>query len=377
MIKKIKNAIFHSLYNRVGFRTNKKIIVFESDDWGSIRMPSLKVYNNLLNKGLRVDCCHYCRFDSLAVKEDMEMLFDLLLSYTDSRGSNPVITANTIVANPDFDKIKASDFQHYFYKGLQETLNEYPDCSFDLWKKGIAQNIFHPQFHGREHLNVSRWMHALQSKSKEAHLAFENRLFGISQTISNEKRPSFLAALDADCRQDLMGQKQILEEGLDLFKKIFNYESDSFIAPNYIWHSSIEDILMNKNIKFIQGAFFQNEPNLKGSLTKKIHFCGQKNKNKQLFLTRNCFFEPSSLSTKDWVASCLTDINNAFAVQKPAVISVHRVNFIGSIDKRNRDNTLFGMHALIQGIMKHWPDVEFLTSDALGEFILASCDHEN
>ena len=36
--------IFHNLLSIPGWRTNRHIVVIESDDWGSIRMPSKEVY---------------------------------------------------------------------------------------------------------------------------------------------------------------------------------------------------------------------------------------------------------------------------------------------------------------------------------------------
>ena len=40
----IKQTITHNLLNIPGWRTKRHIVVIESDDWGSIRMPSKEVY---------------------------------------------------------------------------------------------------------------------------------------------------------------------------------------------------------------------------------------------------------------------------------------------------------------------------------------------
>ena len=44
----LKQTITHNLLNILGWRTKRHIVVIESDDWGSIRMPSKKVYDKLL-----------------------------------------------------------------------------------------------------------------------------------------------------------------------------------------------------------------------------------------------------------------------------------------------------------------------------------------
>jgi hypothetical protein len=72
---------------------------------------------------------------------------------------------------------------------------------------------------------------------------------------------------------------------------------------------------------------------------------------------------------RDWVDSCLFDISTAFRWHKPAIISSHRVNYIGALYRENRDNGLIQLEALLREIMKSWPDARFVTSAELGEFI--------
>ena len=61
-------------------------------------------------------------------------------------------------------------------------------------------------------------------------------------------------------------------------------------------------------------------------------------------LVRNCVFEPS-LSTSDFddVGSCLKQISNSFLFRKPAIITTHRINFIGVIDEDNRDRNIISL----------------------------------
>jgi hypothetical protein len=52
MINSLKSTLSRNLTNARGWRTNRKIIVFESDDWGSIRMPHMLIINNNIKNGL-------------------------------------------------------------------------------------------------------------------------------------------------------------------------------------------------------------------------------------------------------------------------------------------------------------------------------------
>ena len=69
-------SIVRNLANLPGWRTNRKIVVIESDDWGTIRMSSKEAFNSLLNKGYPVDQCPYNKYDALESNQDLEMLFD-------------------------------------------------------------------------------------------------------------------------------------------------------------------------------------------------------------------------------------------------------------------------------------------------------------
>jgi len=121
-------------------------------------------------------------------------------------------------------------------------------------------------------------------------------------------------------------------------------------------------------IKWMSASKIQREAMGNGETKKVLHWLGKKNKYDQRYITRNCFFEPSDKS-KNWVDSCMSDIAIAFKWHKPAVISSHRVNYIGSLYPSNRSHGLNQLEKLIQQIVRKWSDVEFMTSTELGELI--------
>src|SRR5690606_30778756 len=217
-----------------------------------------------------------------------------------------------------------------------ETLKRYPHCSFKMWEEGINNKLFYPQFHGREHLNVNRWMYFLQC-NEEVRSLFDMEVFGINgNRIGNKTYQSFVPALEVDAHTTIEDTNSVLKEGLSIFKNIFKYSSYSFIAPNYIWAKENEDLLNNEGVKIIQGVFHQKCP-IRG---KKFHYLGEKNEYNQIYTIRNIIFEPSDFIKKDWVSSCLKEIDRSFRLKKPAVICSHRVNFIGGIFEENRTKNL-------------------------------------
>jgi hypothetical protein len=166
-------------------------------------------------------------------------------------------------------------------------------------------------------------------------------------------------------------KEAILTDGLTLFEQLWGYQSKSFIAPCYIWSRSLEPVLGRHGVRYIQGMLNQFEPVLEpGYIYKKrFHYQGQQNKLGQRYLIRNVFFEPATNPGFDWVGDCLNRIETAFRWNKPAIISSHRVNYIGWLKPANRDNNLKLLKMLLQKIINKWPDVEFKSSDALGDWI--------
>lgn len=366
-ILKYISVLSQNFINIAGWHTKQKILVIESDDWGSIRMPSKEVYSKFVKRGLDFTGSDYNRLDTIESNDDLMMLYEILNSYKDSQGNHPVITANFVVGNPDFNKIRTSAFEDYAYEWVTDTLKRYPKRDFveKLWKQGNNAGIFHPQFHGREHVNVIRWMNALRTKTPEIMFTFNHET-----TFSGNGDYNFMEVLDYNTPDDLLEMKRSLTEGLDIFEKIFGFRSKSFIPPCYTWNSDVEETLHNNGVQYIQGLFVQLIPTGSfGNYKKKYHFLGNKNVFGQYFLIRNAFFEPALSKSPDPVGECLNRIKIAFKWNKPAIISAHRINFIGTLDKKNRKDNLHLFNELLKSILYKWPDVVFMTSDGLGDLI--------
>ena len=103
--------------------------MIESDDWGSIRMPSKKVFNSLQSQNLYPENDAYLKYDALATDQDMLALFEVLNSVKDKNNAPAILTANAVMGNPDFNKIMASNFQEYFWEpSFTKTWEKYSNC---------------------------------------------------------------------------------------------------------------------------------------------------------------------------------------------------------------------------------------------------------
>jgi hypothetical protein len=367
-----KQRIKQNLINIPGWRTNRKIVVFESDDWGMIRMASKTARERLAQKGHPVYRSVYNTYDALACNDDVEQLISVLSECKDSRGYPAKFTLNTLMANPDFQKIKESDYHQYFYQPSVQTLDQYPDSDrvFPLIKQGIKDNIFQPQFHGREHVQINNWLYQLRSGNCTFLDAFEENIFTLNPSQGFACRTECLDAMATYQNEDFSIIKTSLCEGLKLFENIWDFRSRSIIAPCYTWHHSLEAYMSSLGIKYIQGAQAQREPRI-GKEKKKIrrHYLGQRNASDQCYLIRNVHFEQVENPDKDWVDSAMAQIRIAFRMKKPAVISTHRVNYIGRIEPINRERNLQFLKGLLKAIIKYYPAVEFMSTDELGDLM--------
>ena len=369
----IKSTLTHTLLNIPGWHTRRKIVVIESDDWGGIRMPSKEVKQKLQQSGMLLENDPYSLYDTLADCKDLEALFEVLSSVKDKNGRNAVITADTNVANPDFEKIKATDYQQYFYEPFTDTLKrtQASDKTFQIWKQGIDAGIFYPQFHGREHVNVRKWLHDLRVNHANVRQWFELGSYGTSYLVDKAQEGHYMTAFDSAMPEDITFYNQSITEGLNLFELLFGFRSESFIATTYCWPLEVEPVLIKNGVRYLQGMVVQSIPVDGGEnfRKKKSNFQGTRSKAGLIYLMRNAWFEPAQNPEFDWVGDCLRRIEIAFRYGKPATISMHRLNVIGGLVEENRTRNLALLKQLLKEIVKRWPDVEFMNSAQLGQLI--------
>ena len=357
-----------------GFHTKRKIVVIESDDWGSIRMPSADTLSQLEKTETVTDA--FLRYDSLEKYEDIERIVSNLTEIKDINGNSPCITANFAVANPDFDRIDIKS-GIYNYEVFTETYNRYGENQdiLGLIRDAADKKLFIPQLHTLEHLNVNRWMNALKNGKEDAISAFEHRMIGIQSSFSHNNIFGYMDALNYDNPDELHQIENRLDDAFSVFKDKFGYDSSTFVAPCFVWSDSIEHMLKKHNVHLLQSAEWQNDfSKVEGTAKtrRKIHYTGEFNqKTGMLYSVRNCSFEPSiSGNVEKSADSCLLSIQKAFANHKPAIINSHRLNYISRIDKKNAESGCIGLCNVLRKTLELFSDVEFMSSVDLAKLML-------
>ena len=358
------------------FKTDRQLVIIESDDWGSLRTKNKEILNKLNSISSAVKKDNFTQLDSIATAEDLQTMFEVLQSVKNKVGNPACFTANVCTANPDFKTIKASNFEDFFFVPFTETLKAYSANQdlFSLWKEGKNNQVFKPQLHGREHLHALAWLAELRAGNKDLLKAFELDTWGIPYTaVLKQHRKNLQAALDHyGVNGEAEYHKKWIEDSAAIFKTAFGYSANSFIAPAYTWHHNIHRHLANAHIKTLQGIKLQYEPKHKNktNYNRKVHFNGQiDNPSGLVYYPRNVFFEPASHPNKDWVSFTLKGIEKAFKNKEPAIISSHRINFIGRLDVQHRDKNLSMLKEILKQIVKNYPYVEFIDSGQLANIL--------
>lgn len=357
--------------NIPSWRTNRKLIVFLSDDWGGMRIPSLKERAALIHAGIKMNGNRFNQFDCLENNQDLEGLFEVLSKHKNHFGKHPVITAVSNVASPDYNRIKAAGFDQYFYKNTLECLSERKnsDRVHDLYLEGIKNNIYYPEFHGREHLEINLWLKSLKAKNEKVKTAFQQRFFFLEQSETNASR-GFGAAYNLDDITEVETHQQIIEDGLKIFKKIYGYDAFCFTPPATYYNSQLNKALYANGIQMIDIPKLRSEPKGNNKYNRRIHYTGQKTPYLQYHVVRNAVFEPNITNSSDGVEECLQDISQAFKHNQPAIISNHRAAFVGGINEENRTKGLKALDRLLGKIFSQYPEAEFINPRQLGQLIV-------
>lgn len=373
MLSNLKNRVRAHLINYKGWSTKRKIVVFESDDWGAIRLPDITKIEEYRKRYPQTNN-PYLKYDSLASEDDLNVLFSLISDCKDNFGNHPKLTFNTVVANPDFKKIKESGFKQYYYEPFTETLKRFSNHSqsFNLWKNAIDEKLMYPQFHGREHVNVPLWLEELRNGNQELLDAFDLGTWSVPENKSSII--NLQASLDWIDERPKEYQEGYINEGLSLFEEIFGFKSITIIPNNFILGEQLHEVLKNNGIKVIQGMKYQKLPFGEDNNQKRRiigRFIGSENEQQIKYFVRNGQYEPTQMPANyDSVDGCLKEISNAFFWNKPAIINTHRLNYVGVYDQKTKDENIKNFRVLVKSIIKKWPNVEFMDSAELANLML-------
>jgi len=373
----MKQTLLNHTKNIYGWKTKRKIIVISVDDYGNVRLDSRKAREKMDRAGLNI-LSRFDAYDTLETREDLEVLFEVLMSVKDKTGRSAVFTPFALPCNIDFEKMAEENYEAYHYELLTDTYEKLAvrdvkayEGTWALWKEGTEKGMLVPQFHGREHFNLKVFEEKLAQRDEELLQALKNRSY-VSISNSGYSTIGYTAAFEFWDFNENVNFNDIIIDGLNAFEKVFGYRSNHFNPPGGREHPVIHQVLKDEGIKYLDTPLIKTEHQGKGKYKNVINYTGKKNKLGMTYQVRNVVFEPTHDRGVDWVSFSLKQIETAFFWNRPAIISSHRVNFCGHIDPKNREKGINALKELLHKIIGRWPDVEFMSANELGDLISKS-----
>ena len=369
--------ILDNLKNIPGWRTRRKLVVFNVDDYGNIRLASRAAGERLAQAGVALTG-RFDRLDTLETRVDLEALFEMLDSVRDSTGRGAVFTPYALSANPDFaalrvdpNKWQAEALPDSFARLSAEDPQAYGGA-WALWREGIDRGLLQPEFHGREHLNLRLLMRKLARRDADVMANLQADSMAGLKDDPDLPGVGFTHAFGLADRSDLAQHREIIADGIACFARIFGRPATCFTPPAQRLHPELQGFVAAQGIRAIDRPLHAVQQIDRGRTRRAFHVMGRKRGQRHVTLVRNVMFEPNLAPGRDEVARALGLIEAAFRWGKPAMISSHRVNFCGHIDPANRKAGLAALKRLLDAILHRWPDAEFLGAGELAQQVEAS-----
>lgn len=363
----MKQLLANHLKNIQGKKLNKKLLAFAVDDYGNVRLHSRDAREKLESAGVNL-MNRFDQFDALDTTDDYHALYETLANVKDLYGRHPIFTTYAMSCNIDFRQTLIEN--RYVSQTLQDTYSELAltdeafKGAYELLLEGIDQKFLKPQFHGREHLNIKLLNELLQQKDIFLIKNLELKSLAGIQPIDKWPTIQFNEAFSFWDEADIEHHKEILRDGLKVFKQQYGYASTTFTPPALQLHPSLITYVSTLGINGVDKNRKGNVHTGFGKYITERNQLADQEVDGTIKVVRNCVFEPNDRDLS-WADYTFKQIEAAFFWGKPAIVSSHRVNFCGHIDESNRKKGLEELQKLLSKVVKRWPEIEFVSVDEI------------
>ena len=368
----LKKRILANIKNIPGWRTRAKLVIFNVDDYGNVRLAS-RAAKAQLEKAEVTLSGRFDTLDTLETREDLEALFEVLDSVRDRNGRGAVFTPYALSVNPDLAALRSSpdiwqseDLPETFGRLAGEGPQAY-DGAWALWREGIERGLMQPEFHGREHFNLHLLKRKLSRRDADVMANIEaNSMAGLKED-PDLPGIGFTHAFGLADRSELPQHRAIIADGIARFSRIFGRPPKCFTPPAQRLLPELHEFVAAHGVCAIDCPLYSVQQIDRDQRKGVYHITGRRRGQGHVTLVRNVIFEPNLYPSRDEVAHAMGLIQAAFRWGKPAMISSHRVNFCGHIDPANRRAGLDDLKRLLRAIVKRWPEVQFISAGELAE----------
>jgi hypothetical protein len=363
-----KRNLVDTIKNIPGTGNPQKMVAFAVDDYGNVRLNGPVASRKCLEAGFLAKS-RFDAFDTLETKEDLEALFEVLMSHRDIRGNHAVFTPYAVTGNVDLKAFVESNGEEVKIEALSDTFvrqaAEFPEVyagAWDLWKQGLKERLLMPQFHGGEHFNRLELQRLWMADRAKLQQIFETGTFAFLKGGANR---GIYAAFEFNQIEEIKAHESSLQEGVQRFESAFGYAPVNFTPPNYSYHQLHLQMVASLGTRYIDTAMWRKEHVGGGKYRSMWHYQGQELGAGTKAIIRNAVFEPEPNDGIDWVQLVLKQAEIAFFWNKPLLISTHRVNFCGWMNAMNRTQSLEQLDRLLLALRKRWPELWFVSADEM------------
>lgn len=303
-----------------------KAVVFESDDWGLCAWsPDEHAFRVLSDTpSFRSPAGRRYGGSTLESAADVRELGRSLEEFRGGDGFPPVWQANTVMAAPDFARLRPPLFET-----AEIPLVAPPDAPLrwrrpGLWEevnKAVDEGTWWIELHGLHHLPETAWLNALRRGEDDARRAHEQQS-PICQAVE--------ASGEYDPREPREHRAKRLAQAVERFEAMTGRKPGSFCVPDYRWDDALEDDLDRLEIGVLQGKAEQagaRFPRLRRLL---LRYRWPLRAGRRFYMPPRIAFEPC-LSARGATPEAVDDAHRgareAWSRGQPAVISTHRVNY--------------------------------------------------
>lgn len=303
-----------------------KAVVLESDDWGLCAwVPDDLAYQALAaSPAFRNPAARAYSRSTLESADDVARLAATLLEFRGRDGRPPVWQANTVMATPDFARLRPPRFE---CEALP--LVHYPNFPSRWQRPGLwdeverarEAGVWWPELHGLVHLPQTAWLQALRAGADDALRAHAQQCF-VCAAVE--------AGAEYDPREPAEVRARSLAQAVERFRERFGRAPGSLCAPDYRWDERLEADAEALGVTIIQGRSEQM-----GHRFRRLrHVFGRLrwrgSRGRRFDMPARIAFEPRGDATPGsrlGAAAAHRKARAAWGRGQPAVVSSHRLNY--------------------------------------------------
>lgn len=305
------------------------VLVLESDDWGA--GPESQA-------------------------EALDSIAETLACHRDVGGAPAVMTLGLVLACP-----RASASRELVLETLQAPSQV---GNLSAIRSGIRQGVFSPQLHGMSHFEPTVIVGTGVAWPAAGEVAWTEILPDALQSSLVDGRTLPTQALPIGVVEDSIRQQA------DLWQTLFGTRPQVAVPTTFIWTDAAEHAWRKWGVRWLitpgRRATRRDEQGRPSGVDRQ-YLTGQRTDGGLMCLVRDVYFEPARGHDP---VSVLAATRQRFALGRPALIEIHRGNFVGPTAA---SDSLAKLDTFLGQLRSAVPDIRFVSSTSLGT-ALASGD---